>query len=138
MAIEISKSISISESEIKITAIRASGPGGQHANKVSTAVQIQFNITASTLPIDVKNRLLNVSDHRISNEGVITIKSQESRSQIKNKEEAISRLKELIKAQLKPQKKRKRTKPTLSSKLKRLHSKKKRSDTKSNRKKPIL
>ena len=82
----ITENIQLPLSEISLKAIRAKGPGGQHVNKVSSALQLTFDITASSLPVDIKKRLLNLNDHRVSNEGVITIKAQDSRSQIQNRE----------------------------------------------------
>ena len=100
----ITENIQLPLSEISLKAIRAKGPGGQHVNKVSSALQLTFDITASSLPVDIKKRLLNLNDHRVSNEGVITIKAQDSRSQIQNREIALNRLRELILQNLKPQK----------------------------------
>ena len=123
----------IKESEVEVTAIRAQGAGGQHVNKVSSAIHLRFDVMASSLPEAVKWRLLSLSDHRITREGVVVIKSQEHRSQDMNRLEAFARLLELVQSVAKAPKVRKPTKPTYASKLRRLDSKKKTSSIKSNR-----
>ena len=123
----------IKESEVEVTAIRAQGAGGQHVNKVSSAIHLRFDVMASSLPEAVKWRLLSLSDHRITREGVVVIKSQEHRSQDLNRLEAFARLVELVQSVAKAPKVRKPTQPTYASKLRRLDSKKKTSATKSNR-----
>ncbi|HAT41592.1 MAG TPA: aminoacyl-tRNA hydrolase [Rheinheimera sp.] len=129
--LHITASIAIDESELDWQAIRASGPGGQHVNKTSTAVQLIFDITKSSLPEHYKTALLQKSDHRISASGKIIIKSQQSRSQEMNKEAALQQLVELIRAAGVVQKKRHATKPTYGSQQRRLEQKKQRSGTKS-------
>lgn len=128
--LKISSQVTIPADEIEIIAIRAQGPGGQKVNKASTAVHLRFNIIASSLPDLYKKRLLMLNDQRISKEGVIVIKAQEYRSQEKNREEALSRLKELVESVASTPKKRKPTIPTQSSKKKRIDRKTKRGQVK--------
>ncbi|MDH5553547.1 MAG: alternative ribosome rescue aminoacyl-tRNA hydrolase ArfB [Nitrosomonas sp.] len=119
----ISDELSIPIAEIDMQAIRAQGSGGQNVNKVSTAIHLRFDINASSLPGFYKERLLKLKDSRISSDGIIIIKAQRYNSQIKNKEDALSRLKEIIKKATIQIKTRKPTKPTKASKTKRLESK---------------
>jgi len=129
--LQITATIAIEESELEWQAIRASGPGGQHVNKTSTAVQLIFDISRSSLPEHYKAALLQKSDHRITASGKIIIKSQQSRSQEMNKEFALQQLLELIRSAGIVPKKRHATKPTYSSQQRRLETKKQRSGTKS-------
>jgi ribosome-associated protein len=122
----ISPHIAIPDTEIDIHAVRSQGAGGQHVNKVSTAIHLRFDIAASSLPGFYKEQLLLLKDHRISRDGVITIKAQESRSQEQNREDALARLRELIQRVTVPRKKRKATKPTRGSQQRRVEHKKKR------------
>ncbi|MEH6569023.1 MAG: alternative ribosome rescue aminoacyl-tRNA hydrolase ArfB [Halioglobus sp.] len=119
----ISNNVVIPEREIDIQAIRAQGAGGQNVNKVSTAIHLRFDIKASSLPAFYKERLLQLSDQRISKEGVVVIKAQQFRSQEKNREEALSRLQGLIKGAAVTQKKRRPTKPTKGSQKRRMETK---------------
>ena len=124
--LSISTHVSILDSEIDIHAMRSQGAGGQNVNKVSSAIHLQFDIVASSLPPFYKEELLKFKDHRISQEGVITIKAQQHRSQEQNREDALTRLSELIRSVAVPRKKRRATKPTKGSKQRRLESKTKR------------
>ena len=121
----ISHHVSIPDSEIDIHAMRAQGAGGQNVNKVSSAIHLQFDITPSSLPPFYKEELLKLKDHRISEEGVVTIKAQQYRSQEQNREDALTRLSELIQSVAIPRKKRRATKPTKGSQNRRIESKKK-------------
>ena len=122
----ISSHVIIPDSEIDIHAMRSQGAGGQNVNKVSSAIHLQFDIAASSLPPFYKEELLKLKDHRISEGGVITIKAQQHRSQEQNRADALERLRLLIQSVAIPRKKRKPTKPTKGSKQRRLESKTKR------------
>lgn len=128
--IQITPSIQIRSNELHFDYIRASGPGGQNVNKVATAVQLRFDARASSLPEEVKARLIRLAGKRVTDDGVLLIEAKQLRTQEQNREDAIQRLIALIRrASVKP-KARKKTKPTKASKEKRLQSKKRRGEIK--------
>ncbi len=131
--IEVSKNISLNEDELKFSFVHSGGPGGQNVNKVATAVQLRFNINNSSLPNDIKQRLINIVKKRLSKDSTLTIDARRYRSQDKNKKDAIERLIKLINKAAEKQKKRVKTKPTKAANLKRLENKKKRSNLKKER-----
>ena len=134
--LQISSHVIISDSEIDIHAMRSQGAGGQHVNKVASAIHLRFDIGASSLPPFYKEELLKLRDSRISDDGVITIKAQQYRSQEQNREDALNRLRALIQSVAVPRKKRRATKPTKRSQQKRLESKKRQSRLKALRGRP--
>lgn len=127
----LSRSVSIPDAEIDITAIRAQGAGGQHVNKSSTAIHLRFDIRASSLPEFYQQRMLAASHHLITPEGVVIIKAQEYRSQEMNREAALKRLENLIRELTVVEKVRRATRPTLASKKRRLEGKARKASTKS-------
>ncbi len=133
--LRISNSVVIPSGELEMRAIRSQGSGGQNVNKVSTAIHLRFDIAGSSLPELYKERLLRLSDHRITKDGVIVIKSQQYRSQDKNREDALARLRALIRRAVIVPAKRVPTRPPRKSSQKRLEGKTKRSLLKNKRKK---
>lgn len=129
--IVLSRSVTIPDAEIDITAIRAQGAGGQHVNKSSTAIHLRFDIRSSSLPEFYQQRMLAASHHLITSEGVVIIKAQEYRSQEMNREAALKRLENLIIELTVVERVRRATRPTLASKKRRLESKARKSSTKS-------
>jgi ribosome-associated protein len=134
MALKISKHIAIPDSEIVISAVRSQGAGGQHVNKVASAVHLRFDISSSSLPELYRCRLLKLNDKRINKDGVVIIKAQRFRDQESNRQDALQRLQRLIRQVLTIPKKRIPTKPTKASKRRRLDDKTRRGRQKTLRK----
>ncbi len=128
--LSINKRLSIPDSEIQISAIRAQGPGGQNVNKVSSAVHLRFDVHASSLPESVKLKLLDSNDYRINSKGVIIIKAQRYRSREQNLQDAMDRLRKLITASLTVRKPRKKTRPSSAVRQHRLQQKSRRGELK--------
>ncbi len=126
----------IPEAEIEMTAVRSAGPGGQNVNKVSSAIHLRFDISKSSLPDELKSRLLALRDRRISSDGIVVIKAQRSRSQEANREDALRRLDELLRKAQIVKKSRRRTRPTRGSVERRLNRKSQRAKIKSLRRRP--
>ena len=133
--LQITDTISIPDRELEFTQIRASGPGGQHVNKVATAVQLRFDISSSSLPENCKIRLMALNDRRITEDGIIIIKAQQFRSLDQNTADAVQRLRLLIARALVSRKRRVPTKPSRASQTKRLDTKQRQSRRKTLRRK---
>jgi ribosome-associated protein len=123
----------VDEREVEFNAIRAQGAGGQNVNKVSSAIHLRFDIGASSLPDEIKARMLALSDNRISADGVLVLKAQQHRTQEMNRSDALARLQEIIDSVSVPARPRRATKPTYSSKQRRLETKSQRSAIKGQR-----
>lgn len=128
--IQVTPHICIDESEFELEFIRSSGPGGQNVNKVSTAVQLKFNINSSTLNPKIRQRLIKLAGRKVTKDNIIVIEASAYRSQEKNRSDAISRLIALVQQAAVEPKPRRKTKPTLASKHKRIESKKRKGDKK--------
>ena len=123
----------VDEREVEFTAIRAQGAGGQNVNKVSSAIHLRFDIVASSLPDDVKNRLFALNDSRITEAGVLVLKAQQHRTQEMNRNDALARLQQVVDSIATPPKNRRATKPTFASRQRRLEGKSQRADIKAGR-----
>jgi len=136
--IRVTDTISINEDEIKFNFIRASGPGGQNINKVSTAVQLRFNVRNSpSLPEEVRRRLIQIAGKRVTEDGILIIEAKQQRTQERNKQDAINKLVALIREAAKEPKERKKTKPDKNAIQRRLDEKRKQSEKKESRKKIV-
>jgi len=133
----VTTTISLDESELEFSFVRSSGPGGQNVNKVATAVQLRFDVARSpSLPGDVRARLIALAGNKVTREGILLITARRFRTQERNRADAVDRLVEMIRSAATPPKRRRKTKPTRSSKVKRVEEKRLRSSTKRLRGRP--
>ena len=136
--IAVTTTISLDESELEFSFVRSSGPGGQNVNKVATAVQLRFDVVRSpSLPDDVRARLIARAGNKVTRDGVLLITARRFRTQERNRADAVDRLVEMIRSAATPPKRRRKTKPTRSSKVKRVEEKRLRSSTKRLRGRPL-
>ena len=131
--IEVTDLISLGDDEVKLEFVQSSGPGGQNVNKVASKAQLRFDTNSSSLPEDVRSRLQQIAKNRISDDGILLIEARRYRTQDQNRADAINRLVELIRKATEKPKTRRRTKPTEASIQKRLESKRRRGETKQQR-----
>ncbi|MBL8198615.1 MAG: aminoacyl-tRNA hydrolase [Chromatiales bacterium] len=129
--------INVPVEEVELSAVRAQGAGGQNVNKVASAIHLRFDIRASSLPPEIKERLLALGDRRVTQDGVIVLKAQRHRTQEMNRDDALARLNDIVNAATLVQRKRIATRPSKGAKLRRLEGKKQRGETKSLRRKPV-
>lgn len=137
MTLQITPDLALPEEELEFSAVRAQGAGGQNVNKVATAVQLRFDVRASSLSDPVKQRLLERRDRRITRDGVVVIKAQSARTQERNRALALERLAEMVRSALRPPKRRIPTKPSRNARQRRLEGKKRRGQAKALRRRPV-